>query len=211
MASPGKIIKADALSRTVKAAPSRVVRRDVEKARQWAGEIMEAARGHAAQISAQAEQQRVTTLQAAAQQGYEEGLRRWNEILAESVNRSEEIVRRHEADLVRLAARMAEKIIGERLNADPATLISIVGEALKSVRRERSLTIQVHPDSVELIRANLDELKARVGGSKEIWVEANLAVEAGGCIVVSDVGVIDARIDTQLRCMEKALLGAANK
>src|SRR5438045_5513062 len=115
MASAGKIVKADTLSKTVRAAPARVVRRDVEKARQWAAEIMEAARGHAAQISAQAEQQRMATLQAAAQQGYEEGLRRWNEILAESVNRSEEIVRRHEADLVRLAARMAEKIIGERL------------------------------------------------------------------------------------------------
>src|SRR5262249_31999665 len=125
--------------------------------------------------------------------------------------KSEEIARRYEADLLKLAVRMAEKIIGERLEADPSTMIGIVGEALKSVRRGKRLTIQVSPDSLGTGRKNMGEMKKREGGAKEIWVEANATVPPGGCIVVSDVGVIDARLETQLRCLENVLLQAAKK
>jgi len=207
-AGSGKIVKADQLCRSVWASPARVVRRDVDTARRLAAQITELARTQAAEIVRQAEAQREHVLQAASQQGYEEGLRRWNDILAAAEARSAEMARQHESDLIKLAVKIAEKIIGDRLHADPNTMIQIVSEALKSVRRERSLTIQVHPDCVALVRGKLDELKLRLGGAKEIWVEPNPEVKPGGCIIQSDVGVIDARIDTQLRCMERVLLQA---
>ncbi|HUJ75661.1 MAG TPA: type III secretion system stator protein SctL, partial [bacterium] len=193
IANRGKIIRTDTLRRSVWASPVRVVRRDVDIARLQARQIVEAAQAEARSIREEAENKRAEVLKAAVEKGYEEGLRRWNQILATATTRSEELVKRNEEDLMRLAVRMAEKIIGEQLNSDPATMVRIVGEALKSVRREKSLTIQVHPDCVELIRGRISELKARAGGTREIWVEPNAAVKPGGCIVESDVGVIDAR------------------
>jgi len=211
MPSNGKIVRTDVLSRSLWAAPARVVRRDVDTAKRSAAQIIEAARAEAKSILEQAENKHAEVLRMASEQGYEEGLRSWNQILAAARSQSEEMVRRNEADLMRLAVRIAEKIIGERLNADPSTMVSIVGEALKSVRHEQSLTIQVHPDCVELIRSRIEDLKARTGGAKDIWVEANSSVQPGGCIVRSELGVIDARVETQLRCLEQVLLQAAKK
>ena len=188
-----------------------MVRRDVDSARSRAREIAQTAQAEAAKILQEAEQKRAEVREDARQEGYEEGLRHWNEILAAATSRSDELLRRNEADLVRLAVRMAEKIVGERLTADPATMVGIVGEALKSVRREKSLTIQVHPSCVDLIRSRVEDLRGRAGGTREIWVEPNAAVQPGGCIVESDVGVIDARLETQLRCLEQVLLQTAKK
>jgi hypothetical protein len=47
--------------------------------------------------------------------------------------------------MIRLAVRMAEKIIGEELRSRPETIVSIARECLRSVRHEHSLTLRVNP------------------------------------------------------------------
>jgi type III secretion protein L len=211
IASNGKIVRHDTLSSSLQAAPARVVRRDIQTARLRAQEIIEQAQAEARRIVAEAEGRRAAVYEAASRQGREEGLKHWNEILAAASARSEELVRSNETGLLKLAVRMAEKIIGDHLRADPATMVGIVAEAMKSAGRERSLTVQVHPDAVEVIRSRMDDLKARLGGGREIWVEGNPSIQPGGCIVHSEIGVIDAKLETQLRCMEQALLQQAAK
>ena len=90
-----------------------MVRRDVDGARSRAREIAQTAQAEASEkILQEAEQKRAEVREDARQEGYEEGLRHWNEILAAAAGRSDELLRRNEADLVRLAVRMAEKIEG---------------------------------------------------------------------------------------------------
>jgi type III secretion protein L len=36
-------------------------------------------------------------------------------------------------------------------------------------------------------------------------------VASGGCIIESEVGTVDARLETQLRALEKALLGQTER
>jgi flagellar biosynthesis/type III secretory pathway protein FliH len=204
-------VRRDQLARTLAAAPARVVRRDVDLARVRAGEIVDQAQGEAKRIIAEAEARRQAVYEAASRQGKEEGLKRWNEILATATARADELVRSNEPGLIKLAVRMAEKIIGDHLRADPATLVGIVAEAMKSAGRQRSLTIQVHPDAAEMLRGRVEELRARVPSAREIWVEENVAVPPGGCIVQSEIGSIDAKLETQLRCLETAFLQKAAK
>jgi flagellar biosynthesis/type III secretory pathway protein FliH len=42
-------------------------------------------------------------------------------------------------------------------------------------------------------------------------VVADAGLPPGGCIVETEYGVIDARLETQLRCMEETLLRLARK
>ena len=91
-------------------------------------------------------------------------------------------------------------------------MVGIVGEALKSVRREKSLTIQVHPSCVDLIHNRV--------GVAAIQVEQQDAGDLGGTECGCAAGrlrcrerrrVIDARLETQLRCLEQVLLQTAKK
>jgi type III secretion protein L len=202
-----KIIKASVISAGAGGGP-KVVKQEVYSATIEAREIVDAARSEAQKIREEAQCEREAIEQAAREKGRSESVAQWYGILATARANADKLGEQHEQDLVRLALRVAEKIIGEQLRSDPSTIVSIVREALKSVRRDRNLTIQVNPQYTDELRRRLDQLKTSVGVSVEIQVVANHAVAPGGCVVESELGVIDAQLETQLRCLEEILLRA---
>lgn len=190
---------------------AKILKRDAYAATVDAREILESAQREAAELLARATLERERVVSAAREEGREQGLAQWNELLAAAMHGKQRLLESQESEIVRLSVRIARKIIGEELRTHPETIVSIVREALESVRRERMLTIQVHPDLAEEVRARLDRLEKLVGGGRQIQVVAEASVEPGGCIVESELGVIDARLETQLRCLEEALLRAGRK
>jgi len=205
-----KIIKArtpaDALPSS-----ARVVKAEVYEASREAEQILIRARREAEVILAEAGGQAEAAREAARQQGYQEGLSHWNQALADALAARENLLLDGQQEVVRLAVRVAEKIIGEQIRADPGTVVSIVREALKSVGRERSLTIQVNPQHVEEVRSRMERLQEALGTGRQIQVQPSPAVSIGGCVVESELGVIDARLETQLQCLEEVMLRAAKR
>ena len=207
-----KIIKNNATEETELVSGSgKIIKKDLFEASQEARGIVDAARREAEQITIRAEQERAASVESGLQIGYEEGLKQWNDILAGAWKARERMKTESEKALLHLAVRVAEKIVGEQLRLHPDTIVPIVREALKSVGQERQLTLLVHPDHREMVQANLDRLQAMVGSSRQIHLVANPDVAPGGCVVESELGVIDAKLETQLKCLEQTLLSAFNK
>ena len=207
-----KIIKSSpAEEAEARRSPNKIIKKDLYEASAEAREIVEAARQEAARIAAQAEHDRAASVESGLQVGYEEGLKHWNQLLAEACQERENLKVQWERSLLQLAVRIAEKVVGEQLRLHPDTIVSIVREALKSVGQERQLTLVVHPDHREVVQLNLDRLQSLVGTSRQIHLVANLDIPPGGCVVESELGVIDAKLETQLKCLEAVLLSAAKK
>ena len=207
-----KIIKSSlAKEQEAVAAPNKIIKKELFQASEEAREIIEAARQEAERIVASAEHDRTASVESGLQIGYEEGLKRWNQTLAELWKSRDDLKIQWEQSLLQLAIRVAEKIVGEQLRLHPDTIVTIVREALKSVGQERLLTLQVHPDHREVVQENLDRLQSLVGASRQIHLVANSDVAPGGCVVESELGVIDAKLETQLKCLEEALLSVAKK
>jgi len=189
--------------------PTKIIRKELFQASQEARQIIEAAEQQAAKILAVAEHERTTSVESGLQIGYEEGLKRWNQTLAEARQSREDLKKEWEQSLLHLAVRVAEKIVGEQLRLHPDTIVAIVREALKSVGQERLLTLQVHPDHREMVQKHLERLQSLVGTSRQIHLVANPDVAVGGCVVESELGVIDAKLETQLKCLEEVLLSVS--
>ncbi len=206
-----KIIKAKPTAEPAAIPGQKVVKKEIFSATLEARDIVQMARQQAAEVLEEAGRQREAILAKAREDGYEEGLRQWNAALASAHEAAAKLEKDYEAELVRLAVRIAEKIIGGQLASAPETIVGIVREALRSVRRERSLSIQVNSAHLEEVRRHIGKLEEVVGSSRDIHIVANDSVAPGGCIVESDLGVIDARLETQLKCMEEILLRAAKK
>ena len=146
-------------------------------------------------------------MEAARLEGYAAGLAHWNEVLVKAWKSHDDLLSRGEQELVLLSMRIAQKIIGEELRTNADTILRIVREALRPIRRARSVVIQVSPDDELCVREKADMFRGLLGDAAEIFVLADPAVTAGGCIVESDIGVIDAQLQTQLNSLEQALLG----
>jgi type III secretion protein L len=172
---------------------------------------VDAAHAEARRILEEADGQAAAIRESAFQKGLDEGLANWNRAVADALEARDRLLTESQEQLARVAIRVAEKIVGERLRDEPSTIVSIVAEALKNVRCERDLIIHVNPEHVAEVRQRLDRLQAAAGGARTIQVAASAAVPPGGCIVESELGTIDARLETQLNCLEKALRRAAAK
>lgn len=103
-----------------------------------------------------------------------------------------------ERDAVELAVQLAEKIVAGTLEAEPARVLDVVRGALRRLSERRRVTVLVHPDDLELVRASADGFAAELGGIEHCDVQAERRVSRGGAIVRTDEGQIDASIETQL-------------
>ncbi len=201
-----KILKADMLAEKVLVPSPKVLKREVYEASRDARDVVALAQEKAKQIIEEAEQGRDAIREQARQEGIAQGLAEWNRILARASQKADELSKAWEETMLRLSIRVAEKIVGEQLRLHPESIVEIVREVLKSIRPGKHLTIQVNQAEAQYARARIDRLKEALGTSSEIEIVAASNVAPGGCVIESELGIIDARLETQLKCLEDALV-----
>jgi len=105
-----------------------------------------------------------------------------------------------------LAARMAQKIVGRAVALDPPVMAEIAAQALEAARaRAGRLVLRVHPEDLATIEGQRPRLAARLAEGVELRVVADPTVSRHGCIVDSPAGRLDARLETQLAVLERAV------
>jgi flagellar assembly protein FliH len=113
-----------------------------------------------------------------------------------------------ETAAVDLAFRIAEKVIGAAVAADPNVVLEVVSGALLRTTDRDHLVLEVNPRDFELVRDAASELAARLGGIRRMEVVSERRVEPGGCVVRTVEGEIDARISSQLERVQQILAEA---
>jgi type III secretion protein L len=184
----------------------KVLKREVYEATREARDIVAHAQAAAKQIIEEAEREREAIQAQAAEEGRAQGLAEWNQILARTAQTADELAKNWEEHMLRLSIRVAEKIIGEELRQRPETVVEIVREVLKGARPGKHLIMQVNEADAANVRAHLDRIREHAGLSSEIQVVTSPSVTRGGCTIESELGIIDARLETQLKCLEDALI-----
>jgi flagellar assembly protein FliH len=107
--------------------------------------------------------------------------------------------------IVDLACAIARKIMQRETHIQPDWILNVVRAALEEVNDAGKIEVRVHPEDFDLIQANREGLRKEVPGQTELLVIPDRGVEAGGCVLHTSFGNIDARIDTQLEEVKKAL------
>lgn len=100
------------------------------------------------------------------------------------------------------ATALARQVVRSELAERPQQVATVAQEALETLLLSaRHITVRVHPDDHALIAQGAAEtLTAR--GARLL---ADAGVTRGGCLVESDIGVIDASIETRWRRAAAAL------
>lgn len=112
---------------------------------------------------------------------------------------------RFEEQLVSLATQMAEKILNAELNVKPEMLVGIVKNALRSVTEAKQVTLRVHPQDLELLRAKTEEIAAGLSSTAVLDLRPDDSLRRGDCLVDSDIGSLDAKLETQLTSLKQQL------
>ena len=101
------------------------------------------------------------------------------------------------------ATQLARQVVRSELTANPRSVVAVAQEALDTLLQSaRHITLRVHPDDYALVAQGAAETVRSLG----VRLLPDAAVLRGGCLVESDVGVIDAGINVRWR-RAAALLG----
>lgn len=166
-----------------------------------------------AEAQALREQARGEGHAAGLQDGRSEGAERMRdathalgEVLAGVQALQDEIALGVERDAIELALALAGKILAATLEVHPEGVVEVVQGALRRVGGQRRIVIFVNPADLDVVREALGELGAQAGGLEPLDLQADQRVEAGGAVVRTAEGEVDAQVQTQLeRAREIAL------
>lgn len=182
-----------------------VLKGDIVLALETAERIVKDAKEKATGIIVEARREESAIREKAVEEGREEGLRRWVEAIRDCREKYRRMMESGEPEMLKISLKVAERIVGKALEMDPAVIIDIIHQALNPLKYQKEIRIRIHTQDLAVLKANKLELLARLGENKEIDVVDDPLVPRGGCIIDTEIGTIDARLDTQLRVFEKFL------
>ncbi|HEY8561476.1 MAG TPA: FliH/SctL family protein [Pyrinomonadaceae bacterium] len=182
----------------------KVVKNQIVSARREAARIIEEAEEFAVAIGRESIAAAENLKAQAFREGTENALTEFERNLIESREIREKVWRETEKDLLRLAVRLAERIVGREIEKDDQATVEIVSTALQNARQQEKLTVRVNPKDLPAIEKQTERFAS--GRIRFIDFVADPRVASSGCMIESEVGTIDARLETQLRVLERALL-----
>jgi type III secretion protein L len=179
---------------------------EVFEARQGAQGILEEAQREKERILAEAQREREEVLAKAREQGRQEGLAQATEIILRAKMQAGELLAEQEQELIQLACRIAEKIIGRDLERQPELLVDMCATAIEQLRNAKAMVLRVHPKTAQVLRARKPELMELIGRAVDLAIREDDEVAPVGCIVQTEFGTVDAQLPTQFEMLQSVLL-----
>ncbi|NGZ75507.1 FliH/SctL family protein [Saccharibacillus alkalitolerans] len=131
------------------------------------------------------------------------------ELIKEAVRTKEEIIQEAEPFLVDLSSAIAEKVIDRKLEEDQELTLSLIRKTLSRKREQGTIALCVAPSQFSLINSAREELAMSIDSQAELQILPDATVQDRGCVIRSNFGSVDARIDTQLSEIKRELLRLA--
>ena len=182
-------------------------------------DILQKAEQQAARIVSQAEEnyelieqaardkamtQAQTVIETAVAERIEEVRENFSRTIREIESLRDEISARVEHDVVELAIEIAKKIVGREVMFDREIALTLVKVSLKKINsRAPRAQIHLHPEDYTYIESRREQIDFR--GSLELIEDRSIS--PGGCLIHTETGEVDARIESQFEEIAYGLLG----
>jgi flagellar biosynthesis/type III secretory pathway protein FliH len=119
--------------------------------------------------------------------------------------------RRAERDLDRaigLACVLAERLLGEALERDPARILALARQALLEARGANRAVIEASPLDAETLRSHVLDMSVAEGSIDAVDIRVDPLLSRGSLRIHTNLGNLDAQLTPQLERLAKALRDA---
>ena len=167
------------------------------------------------EIQEEIARERRTAIEEGRAQGYQDGMAESRKEIEEELQRlkslieglSEEMNKRlsdSEDAIVEVVSASIAKIVGDVM-LTPEGVVGVVRNAIDQLTQRGKLIVRVSPEDFELLEA---ERKTLLDGLDETFVEMvpDGRVKLGGCLLETESGGLDGRLEVQLQRLNAVLL-----
>jgi flagellar assembly protein FliH len=111
-----------------------------------------------------------------------------------------------EETIVKLAVKLAEKLIFIEMEEHPEWFLELVKKAINEVREYPEIKIFVHPIHYGHVLKQKNELENMLMSKSDLFIFPDDALPEGSCQIESPFGKVDAGIDVQLQQLKQQML-----
>ncbi len=122
-----------------------------------------------------------------------------------------ETYRQIEKEVVELALAIAQKVICREVATDRETVVCVAKEALAKVDDPGKITIKMNPADLDFINETKYQLANFIADVNNVTLEGEEGIQSGGCLIETELGEIDARIEKQLEAVKESFLDNLEK
>ncbi len=129
------------------------------------------------------------------------------EVLIKAItNCKADLVSFNETHLVKLVFHLAAKLARRELTEDPSLILEVLKVAAEMALQEERVSVQVAPGQFEYLEEVKKQNKRELEFIKKIRFEPNEAISAGGCIIETNYGEIDATVEERVNRLWETLI-----
>lgn len=183
----------------------RIIEREVVGATQEAAEIRRRAEHEAQRIVDEANEQAYEIRQNGFEEGKQEALAQYTGQITTALMQVRRIEQELEPLYIGLIRDCVEKLIGQEMKLHPDAIVGVVRGALADARQQREVIVRVHPTDAEALQRNKNRLLEALARANTVEIREDATVTRGGCVVVTELGTIDASLERQLDALAAVL------
>ncbi len=150
----------------------------------------------------------------AYKKGYETGLNEGQKNIADKVTNiinlfksainqtrkfENEINQAAETETVKLSMAVAQKIIISEVTVNEEVILNVVKKSLKLVLNQDRYLIKINPADLGIMQNAQPELSELIENYDDVIFESDESIDQGGCLIETNYGNIDGRLDQQIQ------------
>lgn len=140
----------------------------------------------------------------ASKEGYEAGFIEWAEHISKFQEEINSLRKEFTKVLAPIALAATQKIVGKAFEISNDLIYNIVENALKPVTQHRKVTIYVNKNDLTSLERNREKLKNLFENIESLSIRERDDITQGGCVIETEIGIINARLENQWVLLEKA-------
>jgi len=134
-----------------------------------------------------------------------------NKGLSELIKIRQDIYLETEQEIVKLAMTIARKIVCNEIRVNKDTVVNVVKEALKKVEGNEKVKVKLSRKDLQFIKSEKPAIIDKITNIENVGFEMDESIPDGGCIIETESGDIDARIEKQFQAVEEAFESLGKK
>lgn len=138
--------------------------------------------------------------------GRQDALRSEIDAIASDIGAARESLwRSQESEMVALALDIARQVIKTEVSQNPAVVQAVLANALRRITDKDNVRVRVSVSDAPRVKEAREDLMEIVDGLRFIEIVEDRRVGDGGCVIETNAGTIDAKIETQIAEVARAL------
>ncbi|MGI4790167.1 MAG: FliH/SctL family protein [Janthinobacterium lividum] len=110
-----------------------------------------------------------------------------------------------ESEMVALTLDIARQVIKTEVTQNPAVVHAVIANALRRITDKENVRVRVSVVDAPRVKEAREDLMEIVDGLRFIEIVEDRRVGDGGCVIETNAGTIDAKIETQIAEVARAL------